>query len=199
MDHPAPAAPITTMQVIPVTETVERVDTWAHTRDRLHNERTAALLGVALGVAFSVCFTTGVYSHFLQSPPSWFPIPAGPVWLYQVSQGTHVLTGISAIPLLLAKLWTVYPQFWRMRPPVTGLLHGIERLTLLPLVGGSIFMLATGVADITKWYPFMFAFRATHYWTAWITIGALIIHIGAKWLIIRASLGKHRTNDGPVA
>ena len=45
-------------------------------RSRLHDERTAAWLGLALGVAFSVCFATGVWSHLQQDPPSWFDAPA---------------------------------------------------------------------------------------------------------------------------
>ncbi len=117
----------------------------------LHDERTAAVLGVALGVAFSVCFLTGLISHLLQHPNGWFAWPTRPIWLYRVTQGTHVATGLASVPLLLAKLWTVYPHFWTF-PPVRGVVHALERLSLLPLVGGSLFMLVTGVQNIARWY-----------------------------------------------
>ncbi|HEY8202309.1 MAG TPA: molybdopterin-binding protein, partial [Actinomycetota bacterium] len=77
---------------------------------RLHSERNAAWLGVSLGVTFTVCFVTGLLSHVIQHPPSWFLWPSRPAGLYRVTQGIHVATGIASIPLLLAKLWTVYPR-----------------------------------------------------------------------------------------
>ena len=153
----------------------------------LHNERTAALLGTALGASFGVCFLTGLLSHLIQQPPSWFFFPAHPAGLYRLTQGIHVATGIASVPLLLAKLWTVYPHFvgW---PPVRDVSHAIERLSLLPLVGGALFQLFSGVANVARWYPYPFFFTTTHYWTAWITIGALIVHIGAKFTITRQAL-----------
>ena len=51
---------------------------------------------------------------------------------------------------------------------------------LVPLVAGSVFMLFSGAANIAQWYPWDFRFPVTHYWVAWITIGALVAHIGAK-------------------
>lgn len=42
----------------------------------LHDERTAAVLGLALGVAFGLCFVTGVISHLVQQPPAWFTWPS---------------------------------------------------------------------------------------------------------------------------
>ena len=38
---------------------------------RLHDPRVASLLGIWLGIAFGVCFLTGLVSHFMQHPPSW--------------------------------------------------------------------------------------------------------------------------------
>ena len=156
-------------------------------RSHLHNERVAALLGIALGTAFGVCFLTGVLSHLIQYPPGWFEWPARPVGLYRVTQGLHIATGIASIPLLLAKLWTVYPRLWQW-PPVESLLHAIERISLVPLVAGSVFLLFTGMADIGLWYPWRFFFPIAHYWAAWITIGALVIHVGAKATIARRAL-----------
>jgi hypothetical protein len=156
-------------------------------RSALHEERIASILGLALGVTFTVCFATGVYSHLVQHPPSWFQNPARPAGLYRVTQGLHVATGLASIPLLLAKLWVVYPHLWKW-PPIQDLLHALERISLLPLVGGSIFMLFTGLANTGGWYPWRFFFPAGHYWGAWITMGALIVHIGAKAPIVARSL-----------
>ena len=155
----------------------------------LHDRRTAALLGIALGAAFGICFLTGLLSHLIQQPPSWFTWPARPAWLYRITQGLHVATGIATIPLLLGKLWVVYPHFWSW-PPVRGAAHLVERLSLVPLVGGSLFMLFSGVANIARWYPWRFSFPITHYWVAWITMGALVSHIAAKLAITRAALAR---------
>jgi hypothetical protein len=148
-------------------------------RGRLHAERTAAWLGIALGVAFGLCFVTGLLSHLIQYPVSWFSWPARPAWLYRVTQGVHVATGIVAIPLLLAKLWTVSPRFWAW-PPFRGVAHLLERITLVPLVGGSLFLLFTGIASISRLRPWTFSFPAAHYAAAWVAMGGLVAHVGAK-------------------
>lgn len=153
----------------------------------LHSPRVAAILGISLGVTFTICFLTGVLSHLVQHPPSWFEWPARPAGLYRITQGVHVATGLAAIPLLLAKLWTVYPRLWTW-PPIEDALHLVERVALLPLVAGSIFMLFTGLANIGLWYPWRFFFPAGHNWGAWITMGALLVHIGAKASIVRREL-----------
>lgn len=145
----------------------------------LHATRTAAWLGVALGVCFVVCFLTGFLSHLIQHPPSWFDWPSRPAGLYRLSQGIHVTTGIASIPLLLAKLWTVYPSLWTW-PPIRSAAHAIERISLLPLVGGSLFLLFSGVASISRWFPWGFSFPPVHHAVAWITVGGLVVHLGAK-------------------
>ncbi|MGH9189001.1 MAG: molybdopterin-dependent oxidoreductase [Acidimicrobiales bacterium] len=163
---------------------------------RLHSQRTAAMLGIALGVTFSVCFLTGLVSHTLQRPPSWLTWPSRPAGFYRLTQGLHIATGTASIPLLLAKLWTVYPHFWA-RPVVRDAAHLVERVSLLPLVGGSLFMLFTGTVNVARWYrPMPFFFTVTHYWAAWITIGALVAHVGAKISVTRVALGS-RSPDLP--
>jgi DMSO/TMAO reductase YedYZ molybdopterin-dependent catalytic subunit len=151
------------------------------------HERPAAILGIALGVAFAVCFATGLLSHAAQTPIPWFPWPAGPAWLYRVTQGVHVFSGLATIPLLLGKLWAVYPRLWQ-RPAVRGIAHAIERAALAPLVGGSIFLLVTGVTNIDYWYPYQFFFRTAHFWAAWITVGALVVHVGATFTVTAGAL-----------
>jgi hypothetical protein len=168
------------------------LDPAARWRDRTiadprHDERTAAILGISLGVCFTVCFATGLYSHLAQHPASWFQLPASPTGLYRVTQGVHVASGIASVPLLLAKLWAVFPRLLAW-PPFVSVANVIERLALLPLVGGALFLLFSGVANIDLWYPFPFFFPTAHYWVAWITIGALIVHIGAKLTVTRQAL-----------
>ncbi len=154
-----------------------------------HDERTAAVLGIALGVAFTVCLATGMWSYLVQHPPSWFTPPGRPAGLYRVTQGLHVVTGLASIPLLLAKLWVVLPRFFAW-PPVPGAAAAVERLALLPLVGGSLFLVVSGVANINLWYPWSFNFPTAHRWVAWITIGALVVHVGAKASTARAVLSR---------
>jgi hypothetical protein len=156
-------------------------------RSPLRDERLAAWLGASLGVLFSICFVTGLYSHLHQHPLSWLPVPARPAGLYRVTQGVHVAAGIASMPVLLAKLWVVWPRFasW---PPVRSVTHLVERVGVFPLVAGGIFMVFSGIANIAQWYPWRFGFPAAHYWMAWVTIGALVAHVGAKWAIARHAL-----------
>lgn len=156
-------------------------------RSRLHDERTAAVLGVALGVCLTVCFFTGLFSHYAQNPPPWFRLPARPAGLYRATQSLHVATGIASIPLLIAKLWVVYPKLFAW-PPLRDVAHLFERVSLVPLIGGSLFLVATGLSNVNIWRPWQFGFRPGHYWAAWITIGALVVHAGAKWATTRRVL-----------
>ncbi len=162
---------------------------------RLHTERLAAILGLALGVTFGLCFLTGLLSHLIQHPPSWFRWPSRPAGLYRVTQGIHVTTGVASIPLLFAKLWTVYPTLWRW-PPLEDITHAVERISLLPLVGGATFMLFTGLGNIAFWRPWGFFFPPGHFWGAWITIGSLVVHVGAKATRTRVALSR-RSPDLP--
>ncbi len=155
---------------------------WLHRRftSPLHDERVAASLGVALGVAFVTCALTGAYSHLLQHEPSWVTLPARPAGLYRVTQGVHVVTGFATVPLLLAKLWVVAPKLVEW-PPVRSVGHALERLALVPLVGGAVFLLVSGIANVARWYPWTFFFPKAHLWAAWILVGALVAHVGATW------------------
>lgn len=157
-------------------------------KSRIHSERVAALLGISLGVTFSVCFITGLLSDFAQNAPFWSWWPARPAGLFRVTQGIHVVTGVASIPLLLAKLWSVYPRFWKW-PPVESVLQAFERASLVPLVAGSLFLLFSGLANISLWYPWSFFFPTAHYWASWVAMGGLVVHIGAKATIARRALG----------
>jgi hypothetical protein len=163
----------------------------------LHDPRTAAWLGVALGVAFGLCFATGVWSHLAQDPPGWFTYPARPAGLYRITQGVHVVTGTAAIPLLLAKLWVVHPHLLTW-PPARSALHAVERLALLPLVGGGLFLLLSGTANVARWYPWGFFFPRAHFWVAWVTVGSLVVHVGAKAGATRDALRRSPREPGLV-
>lgn len=158
-------------------------------RSRLHDERNAAWLGIALGVAFSLCFLTGLASHLIQHPPSWFGWPARPIWLYRLTQGAHVAFGIASIPLLLMKLWVVAPRLWTW-PPFRSVPHLAERVSLFPLVAGALFLLFTGIGAINRFKPWGFSFPVAHYAAAWIAIGGLIIHVGAKLHVAARALAR---------
>jgi hypothetical protein len=166
-------------------------------RPQLHDERTASLIGTALGIAFALAFVTGVISHELQHPPSWLPLPTHPVWFYRFTQGLHVASGLAAIPLLLAKLWTVYPRLFGW-PPVTSVLHALERLSIGVLVAGAVFQLVTGLLNVAQWYPWHFPFTQTHFWVAWITVGALLLHIAVKAPAIARGLRAPAEAGDPV-
>jgi hypothetical protein len=160
-------------------------------RSPLRDERLAAWLGASLGVLFTTCFVTGLYSHLHQHPLSWLPVPARPAGLFRFTQGLHVASGIASLPVLLAKLWVVWPRFVSF-PPGRRIADAVERLGILALVTGGIFMVFSGVANIAQWYPWRFSFTAAHYWTAWITIGALVAHVGAKAPIVGRTLRRSR-------
>ena len=153
----------------------------------LRDERLAAWLGAALGILFTICFVTGLFSHAHQHPVSWFPVPARPAGLYRFTQGLHVAAGIASVPVLVAKLWLVWPRLLSV-PPFRRPSDVVERAGLLALVGGGIFMVWTGVANIAQWYPWPFSFTAAHYQVAWITIGGIVAHVGAKRAVARQAL-----------
>lgn len=107
-------------------------------------------------------------------------LPASsPAWLYALNQGLHITVGLVAIPLLLAKLWSVIPRLFAW-PPARGLGHLIERASLLLLVGGALFEFATGVLNIQVFYPWHFNFVREHYYGAWVFMAALTAHVLVK-------------------
>ncbi|KQT94902.1 molybdopterin-binding protein [Marmoricola sp. Leaf446] len=166
----------------------------------MRDERLTARLGVWLGACFGLCFLTGLVSHWYYLPDPWFLPPTRPVWGYRLTQGLHVLSGIAAIPLLLVKLWSVYPRLFAGLPRGgvrALLLSGLERLSIAVLVAASVFQLVVGLANSAQWYPWAFSFRATHYAGAWIAIGALVLHVAVKLPVIRRAFGSPVDTDLP--
>ncbi|OAN36812.1 molybdopterin-dependent oxidoreductase [Mycolicibacterium iranicum] len=146
-------------------------------------------VGLWLGVAIVICTVTGLISHFIQHPQPWFWWPTRPVGLYRFTQGLHVISGIAAIPLLIVKLWSVWPKLFA-RPIFGGIARQLERLSILVLVAAVIFQLVTGLLNIAQWYVFGFFFTTAHYAMSYVAIGAVLVHIGVKLPVIRRALGE---------
>jgi hypothetical protein len=53
--------------------------------------------------------------------------------------------------------------------------------------------LLTGLFNIAQWYPWGFFFPTAHYWTGWVAIGAIAVHVGAKAPEIRRGLARRGT------
>ncbi|MGO9902805.1 MAG: molybdopterin-dependent oxidoreductase [Solirubrobacteraceae bacterium] len=104
---------------------------------------------------------------------------SGPSWLYALTQGLHVTVGLITIPLLLAKLWSVIPKLFQW-PAVRSAANALERLSLLALVGGSLFEFVTGVLNIQNYYPWHYSFVTAHYWGAWVFFCAFVVHVIVK-------------------
>jgi DMSO/TMAO reductase YedYZ molybdopterin-dependent catalytic subunit len=172
-------------------------------RSPLRGPWLASVLSMALLPLVSICALTGFASHWAydtdlggnavwggSAPGNGFDVfgldwPADPAWLYAATQGLHVITGVASIPILLAKLWTVIPKLFE-NPPVLSPAHALERLSLVLLVGGSLFVFSTGVINIQLWYPFGFSFVPAHYYGAVVMLAALVLHIGLKLPVMRA-------------
>ncbi len=165
-------------------------------RSSVHSPRTATVVGRLVGLCLVVCFLTGLYSHYLQNPSSWMVFLTRPIWLYRLTQGVHIATGIAAIPLLLAKLWTVYPTLFEW-PPLRSLAHGLERLSIAVLISAALLQLFMGLLNTMQWYPWPFSFRPTHFFLAWIIIGSLMIHIAAKLPLIAENWRRKRPLPKP--
>ena len=177
-----------------------------HFTSRLRSPAVAARVGVWLGISFGICFLTGLVSHWAQLLSPAVPFPTSPGWGYRFTQGLHVTTGAAAVPLLLVKLWSVYPQLFQrvdLRAGRRLVLVALERGSIAVLVAASVFQLATGLANSAQWYPWSaFSFRTTHYALAWVAIGALLLHVAVKLPVIRDSLRADiddTTHDGPAA
>lgn len=163
----------------------------------LRGTAVTARVGVALGVAVAVCFVTGLISHFIQHPQPWFYWPTRPVGLYRFTQGLHVISGIAAIPLIVVKLWSVWPKLFE-RPLIGGPVRQLERASILVLVASMLFQLSTGLLNTAQWYAFEFFFTTSHYAMAYVAAGAVLVHIAVKLPVIRRALGEP-LDEGPTA
>jgi hypothetical protein len=146
--------------------------------------RTAVVLGRLLAIAFLLCFSTGIFSHFLQNPLGWMTFPTRPVFLYQITQGIHITAGILCFPLIFGKLYAVFPELFQT-PPVRSFPHFLERASITVFVAASLVQIVTGMLNTFQWYAlFPFPFRQTHYALSFVIIGSLAIHIAVKLPVI---------------
>jgi hypothetical protein len=152
---------------------------WPKFRSPLRSTALTARLGRVLGICFSVCFVTGLLSHYQYHPWSWLPEPSAPVFLYRFTQGLHIATGTATIPLLFVKLWSVYPKLFQW-PPVKSVLHALERLSVGLLVSSALVELFTGFFNALNWYPWSWDFVPVHRFLAYVVIGSILLHIGVK-------------------
>jgi DMSO/TMAO reductase YedYZ molybdopterin-dependent catalytic subunit len=162
-------------------------------RSPLRGPWLTSAFGLVLLVGLPVVILTGLLSYIAYGPQfgqaiprdvGWlrlptFDWPSRPSWLYRLTQGVHVGLGLIIIPVVLAKLWSVMPRLFAW-PPLRSIAQLVERLSLLMLVGGIIFELATGVLNIQYDYIFGFGFYTAHYFGAWIFIAGFVIHVLIK-------------------
>jgi DMSO/TMAO reductase YedYZ molybdopterin-dependent catalytic subunit len=163
-----------------------------------------SVLAATLLVGLTVVIATGFLSYAAYDPQlggsndqtpmagwlAWytgFDWPASPSWLYRVNQGTHVLLGIALIQVVLGKLWSVAPKLFEW-PPVHSPAQALERLTILLLVGGILFLLVTGVMNVQYDYAWGFSFYTGHFYAAWVFVGAFAAHVALKLPVMLRSL-----------
>ncbi|MGH3094490.1 MAG: molybdopterin-dependent oxidoreductase [Streptosporangiales bacterium] len=165
-------------------------------RSPLRGPWLTSLLGLVLLAGIATLFITGLLSYAAYNPDLAgghndttpdsgflgfvaFAWPTHPVWLYRLTQGVHVIGGLTLVPVLLAKLWSVIPRLFAW-PPVRSPAQLIERASLLLLVGGALFEFVTGILDIQYWYVFPVRFYDAHFYGAWVFIGAFVVHVGIR-------------------
>jgi DMSO/TMAO reductase YedYZ molybdopterin-dependent catalytic subunit len=171
-------------------------------RSPLRGPWLTAVLGAVLMGGLTVMAVTGLLSYASYDPRlrgndetlgapllkfylfSW---PSGPDWLYRLNQGVHVTLGLVLLPIVLTKLWSVLPRLFAW-PPVRSVAQVLERLSLIMVVGGILFEIATGLLDIQNFYVFPFSFYTAHLYGAWVFIAGLVVHICVKFRQMRVGL-----------
>lgn len=122
--------------------------------------------------------------------------PATPVWGYRLTQGIHVATGTATVPLLLVKLWSVYPNLFRW-PVVRSAKHAAERLSVFVLVASALVQLVTGFLNTLHWYLWPWDFASVHRFLAYVVIGSILLHVAIKLPDIKYGLHV-KVADGDV-
>jgi hypothetical protein len=157
----------------------QRPSWWPTFSSTLRSTAVTARIGRVLGIAIAVHFVTGLLSHYQYEPWAWLPEPATPVWGYRFTQGLHVATGTATIPLLLLKLWSVYPNLFRF-PPIKSVKHALERASVAVLVSTALVQVVTGFLNVLNWYPFPWYFVTVHRFLGYVLVGSVLLHVGVK-------------------
>ncbi|MFJ8490121.1 molybdopterin-dependent oxidoreductase [Streptomyces sp. NPDC094038] len=182
-------------------------------RSPLRGTWFTSVLGLVLLVGITVLFVTGLVSYAAYNPDlapvndqtpdkgvlgfylfSW---PTNPYWLYRVTQGLHVTLGITLIPVLLAKLWSVVPKLFTL-PPARSVAHALERVSLLLLVGGGLFEFTTGVLNVQLDYVFPGSFYPLHFYGAWVFFAAFVAHAVLKAPAAVRTVRQRRESGGEL-
>ncbi|WP_329081011.1 molybdopterin-dependent oxidoreductase [Streptosporangium sp. NBC_01469] len=163
-------------------------------RSPLRGPWLTSVFGLVLLIGIPILAITGLLSYAAYNPrlpgnditPGkgllgfyLFDWPTRPVWLYRFTQGTHVILGLTLVPVLLAKLWSVIHKLFAW-PPARSPAEAVERASLLLLVGGAVFEFVTGILNIQLFYVFPFSFYPAHLYGAWIFLAAFVVHVAFK-------------------
>ncbi len=177
------------------------------------SRRVTAALGLILLPMLTFVIVTGFLSYAAYEPRlagnenipgggGWlhfylFEWPTSPSWLYRLNQGVHVGLGVALTPIVLIKLWSVLPKLFDW-PPVRSVAQLLERISLIALVGGILFELATGLLNISYDYVFGFSFYTAHIYGAVVFVAGFVVHVALKLPLAWRSV-RHRTtaSDGP--
>jgi DMSO/TMAO reductase YedYZ molybdopterin-dependent catalytic subunit len=151
-----------------------------------------SVFGLVLLIGIPVEFITGLLSYDAYDPglgndPNpghglfglyLFDWVTGPAWLYRVIEGTHVMLGLVLVPVVLAKLWSVMPKLFAW-PPWRSIAHFLERLSLILVVGGVVFEMATGILYIE--YANRTNFYSGHFYGAWAFMAGFVVHVCVRF------------------
>jgi len=138
-----------------------------------------ALTGLLDYIAYGPQLHQSIPAHvgFLHLP--YFNWPTRPAWLFQLTEGLHVTLGLVLVPVVLAKLWSVMPKLFTW-PPLRSVAELLERVSLVMIVGGIVFEMATGILNIQYDYLFGFNFYTAHYFGAWVFMTGFVVHVTLK-------------------
>ncbi|MFJ1730648.1 molybdopterin-dependent oxidoreductase [Streptomyces sp. NPDC088254] len=180
-------------------------------RSPVRGPRFTSVLGLVLLAGIIVLFLTGLLSYAAYNPDLspvndktpgkgllgfyLFPWPTDPPWLYRLTQGVHVTLGVTLVPVLLAKLWSVVPKLFAL-PPVRSLAHALERVSLLLLVGGALFEFVTGLLDVQLDYVFPGSFYPLHFYGAWVFFAAFLAHVALRAPAALRNVRRMREGEG---
>ncbi|MCX4555097.1 molybdopterin-dependent oxidoreductase [Streptomyces phaeochromogenes] len=171
-----------------------------------------SVLGIVLLGGITALFVTGLLSYAAYNPDLspvndktpdkgllgfyLFAWPTHPHWLYRLTQGIHVTLGITLVPVLLAKLWSVVPKLFAL-PPARSLAHALERTSLLLLVGGVLFEFVTGVLNVQLDYVFPGSFYPLHFYGAWVFFAAFVVHVVLRAPAAVRNVRRMRAGEAP--
>jgi DMSO/TMAO reductase YedYZ molybdopterin-dependent catalytic subunit len=162
-------------------------------RSPLRGPWLTSVFGAVLLIGLPIVIITGLLSYIAYAPQfgqampahvGWLKLPAfnwpsRPAWLYRLTQGVHVGLGMVLVPVVIAKLWSVIPRLFAW-PPLRSIAQVLERISLVMLVGGLLFEIATGLLFIQYDFIFWFPWHTAHYFGAWVFITGFLMHVTLK-------------------